>query len=103
MGARWVSPPTYTLAAQPGTDVTIDARARALDAAGRVIKGGPPIWTPTDPGMIAVSPAERGSVRITVRRAGTSDVDVTSGGTAKRLTVAAVQDRGVWRVDIAQR
>lgn len=102
MGDRWVSPPTYTLAAYPGTDVTIEARARALDSTGRTIKGGAPVWTPKDPGMVAVSPSERGAVRITVRRAGRSDVTVTSGAAAKRLTVAAVEERGVWRVDIAQ-
>lgn len=103
MGDRWVSPPTYTSAALTGADVTIEARARARDSSGRPMKDVKPVWTPADPGMVAVAPAERGAVRITVKRAGRSDVTVTSGRVAKKLTVAAVQERGVWRVDIAQR
>ncbi len=103
MGDRWVSPPTYTSAAHTGTDVAIEARALARDSSGRTVRGVTPIWTPADPGMVSVSPGERGAVRITVKRTGRTDVTVTSGGAAKRLTVAAVQERGIWRVDIAQR
>lgn len=102
MGDRWVSPPTYTSAAHTGTDVTVLARARARDSSGRQLKDVTPVWTPADPGMVAVSPGERGAVRITVKRAGRSDVTVASGGAEKKLTVAAAQERGVWRVDIAQ-
>lgn len=102
MGDRWVSPPTYTSAAHTGADVSILARARARDSSGRQLKDAMPIWTPADPGMVAVAPGERGAVRITVKRSGRSDVTVTSGGAAKKLTVAAVQERGIWRVDIAQ-
>jgi hypothetical protein len=103
MGDRWVSPPTYTSAAHTGADVTIEARALARDSSGRPMRGVTSTWTPADPGMVSVSPAEGGAVRITVKRRGRSDVTVTSGGAAKKLTVVAFQESGLWRVDIAQR
>lgn len=103
MGDRWVSGPRYTTAAQLGPDVVIEARAHARDASGRAMKEVTPVWTPADPGMVAVSPADRGAVRLTVKRTGQSDVTVASDGAARKLTVAAVQERGIWRIDIAQR
>jgi hypothetical protein len=103
MGDRWVSPPTYTSASHPGADVTILAKALARDASGKPLKDVTPVWTPADPQMVTVAPGERGAVSLTVRRSGRSEVTVASGAAARRLTVAAVQERGLWRIDIAQR
>jgi hypothetical protein len=69
MGDRWVSPPTYTAAAQAGKEITIDARVEGLDPGGK-LKASTPSWIAEDPDMVLVSPDKGRQVTITVRRAG---------------------------------
>jgi hypothetical protein len=98
MGARWVSPPTY-VAMQEGNLFTVQARAHGVDA-GRAIRD--PTWLPSEPDMVAVTPDHGSEVEIVVLREGRSTLTVTEGGARKRLTVKAVQQAGVWRVDISR-
>lgn len=101
MGERWVSPPTYS-AFQLGTSVTVEARASGIDARGRPAKINAR-WIPADPEMVTVTPGEGNEVKITVRRAGESLLQVTSHGLSKSLAVKAVRQDEILRVEIAQR
>jgi hypothetical protein len=64
LGDRWLSPPYLRVG--EGEPVTVEARAYALDAAGQPTTIAP-TWTPTDPGMVTVTPARGNEVGITVR------------------------------------
>ena len=96
MGDRWVSPPTYQTALG-----TVEARAHFLDTRGRRadISG---TWMPAAPDMVSVSPNRGHEVKITVHREGQSSLKVDYGDFSKTLTVKAVRQGGVWRVDIVQ-
>src|SRR3990172_7557969 len=64
MGDRWVSPPVYTSTLQSGDRATVEASVRGFDAAGRQV----PIearWSPADPAMVSVTPADGSVVKIT--------------------------------------
>lgn len=98
MGERWVSPPTYVGAA--GQD-TVKARAEGFDARGKPV-GTSPEWIPADPEMVAVSPGKGKEVRITVRRAGQSTLNVTSPGFSKELIVKATTRGNALQVEISQ-
>jgi hypothetical protein len=101
MGARWVSPPTFSASAA-GVGATIDARASGVDARGRPAKIAAR-WSPEDPEMVTVEPAEGNDVRVSVRREGETVLRVTSGGVTRPLVVKAVRRDEVLRVEIAQR
>ena len=99
-GEVWVSPPTYTGAANQ--DV-VDARARGADASGEAVVIAPG-WIPSDPVMVTVSPVQGAQVTIFVKRAGQSTIDVTSDGLSRRLIVRATSDAAgqVVQVEISQ-
>ncbi len=97
-GERWVSPKTYTGASAQDT---VEARALAVDAKGRPLKIDLE-WTVSDPEMVTVSPPRGDQVKITAKREGESIVTVKSGGTSRKLTVKAVQTKGIWQVSISQ-
>ena len=63
-GERWLSPPTFTSAAQGGTVGTVDARVKGVDDKGRPVDIVPE-WTATNPEMVTVTPGERDEFRIT--------------------------------------
>jgi hypothetical protein len=97
-GAHWVSPPTFHGAA--AQDV-VEARASAVDARGRRVKGSPR-WKPSDPEMVTVTPLRGDRVAIAVRRGGESQVVVALGGAARTLNVKAARVDGAWQVSISQ-
>ena len=96
-GDRWVSPATYTRVGT-ASSATIEARAQARGADPQASLQ----WTPSDPGMVQVSPDKGGAVTITVKRAGTSVMHVTSGELTKELRVTAEMRDNALQVAIAQ-
>ena len=99
LGTRWVSPESY-VGTHDGSLFTVQARARGADASGRAIRE--PTWLPAEPDMVAVTPDRGAQVEIAVLREGRSSLTVAEGGVSRTLTVNAVQQAGVWRVDITQ-
>lgn len=100
MGERWVSPPTFTMV-QEGRTCTIDAQTSGVVSKGKR-KKIQPRWTPSDPGMVTVSPGVGNRVKITVRSEGESTLQVALPTASKVLSVkAAYQDNAI-RVDISQ-
>ena len=100
MGERWVSPPTYA-SAQEGNQFTVDAKAQGVNAQGKPVDIMPE-WTPADPDMVRVTPAEGRAVKITVQRTGQSSLEVASLGFSKQLTVDARQRAGAIFVELSQ-
>ena len=83
-------------------EFTVLARAEGRDAAGRVVDINPD-WVATDPLSVAVSPGTGRAVRITVRRAGASNLTVTAAGLSKDLAISAAPDQlHALKVDILQ-
>jgi hypothetical protein len=101
MGERWVSPPLYQPAVQEGKTLTVEARVHGVDAKGNKMKITPK-WTPSDPGMVAVTPGEGSEVKIAVKRAGKSTLNVAAPGVSKELSIKATEEGDVLRVEIAQ-
>lgn len=99
---RWVSPPTYTRVGDEKSCV-IEARAQATGA-DRQRMAVSPRWAASDPNMVDVTPSEGGgAVRITVKRAGTSIIHVSSGTLSKELAVKAEVRNRVLQVEISQK
>ncbi len=99
MGDRWISPPTYTRIGE-GPECTLEVRAEVLDAEGKPI-GISPAWTPSDPEMVGVTPAQGNEVKITVKQAGESSLKVTFQGFSKTLLIKAAAYHGnALQVDI---
>ena len=98
MGDRWVSPPTY--AGTSGQD-TVEARAQGVDAEGRSVSISPQ-WIAADPEMVTVSPSQGSEVKITLKRAGESRLQVISQGVTKELSIKAAMRNDVLQVQIAQ-
>lgn len=96
-GDRWVSPATYTRVGN-ATSATIEARAQARGADPEADLQ----WTPSDPGMVHVSPDKGGAVTITVKRAGTSVIQVAAGEMTKELKVTAETRDNALQVSISQ-
>lgn len=99
-GDRWVSPPTYTRVGD-ATSAVIEARAQARGA-NPAVRTASPQWTASDPDMIEVTPGKGGAVTITVKRAGTSNIRVTSGEMTKELAVKAETRDNALQVAISQ-
>jgi hypothetical protein len=97
-GERWVSPPTYRGA---GAQDTVEARAAAVDAAGRPLRIDVQ-WTASEPEKVAITPTRGERVQITAKRAGESVVTVSAGGSSRKLTVKAVEANGIRQVSISQ-
>lgn len=101
MGDRWVSPPTFTSRAPKGKEITVEARAEGRDAKGRTMKIKPE-WTPSEPGMVAVTPGEGSDVKIAVKHAGQSTLKVAAPGVSKELSIKATEEGNAIRVEITQ-
>jgi FKBP-type peptidyl-prolyl cis-trans isomerase FklB len=82
-GERWVSPATLTGAS--GQDI-VEAKAMGVGAKGEPIRISPK-WTASDPEMVSVSPGEGDHVKIAVKHAGESKLQVTSDGITKELLI----------------
>jgi len=98
MGDRWISPPYLRVG--EGEQVTVEARAYVLDAAG-----GPttiaPTWRSFDPGMVTVTPATGNEVSITVKRGGESRLQIAGPGASTELVIRAAYPNGVIQVEIS--
>jgi hypothetical protein len=100
MGARWVSPRTYTRTGDL-RNVTVEARARVVGGAPGKSRART-AWRVSQPDMVEISPDEGEQVRITVWRPGESRVTVNAGSASETLTVKAAEVHGALRVDIAR-
>jgi len=67
---------------------TVEVRAAGVDAAGRSAKISPQ-WVASDPAMVTVTPREGDDVKITVRKAGESQLKITYQGVSKELEIRA--------------
>lgn len=105
-GEHWVSPPTFSSAAQLGTEATLETRVRVVDNQGVPVKTALS-WTAADASLVSVSPVSPGEtdhVQITVKRIGETKLVITAAGATKELRVKATaiaNGRGI-QVDIAQ-
>jgi uncharacterized protein (TIGR03437 family) len=100
-GGIWVSPPVLGPTNQGGLTFTLEVRADGFDAQGFRVAINPQ-WTPSDPGMVTVSPNHGNLVKITVNRAGDSTLAVTAQGISKTLSIKATSQGGILVVQIAQ-
>jgi hypothetical protein len=101
MGDRWISPPTYTSTYQEGKETIVEARVHGVDAKKTQMKIHPE-WTPSDPGMVTVTPGVGSDVKIAVKRAGKSTLKVAAPGVSKELTIKATGEGDALRVEITQ-
>ena len=81
----WVSGSGYGGAT--GQD-TVEVRAEGVDAAGKPAKISPQ-WVASDPAVVTVSPREGDDVKITVHKAGESQLKITYQGLSKELEIRA--------------
>ena len=96
-GEKWVSPATYT-ALGDASGVTVETKAEGVSPKTSVkIR---PTWVPSDPEMVTVMPGEGSKVTITVKRAGTSSVRVTSGELSRNLSLKAELRNSLLQVEI---
>ncbi len=95
MGERWITPPTYVI-----TLDNFEVRAHGVDAKGGAVEIRPQ-WIPSDPDMVTVTPGEGSQVKITVKRAGESRLQVKAGGVSKELAIKAEHISGGMRVEVA--
>jgi len=99
-GERWISPPTFIQAGLPDVkEMSVEARCEGLDAKGMPVA---PQWIPSDPEMVAVSPGQGKEVKITVKRAGQSGLEVASQGGSKKLSIKAAYKGNAMQVEITQ-
>jgi hypothetical protein len=98
-GERWISPPTYFGA---GGQDTVEARALGIGPGGQPVPISP-TWTPADLEMVEVSPREGHTVKITVKRAGESLLEVASRGVTKTLLVTAEHKGSALHVQLSQK
>lgn len=102
MGDRWISPPTFVQVGLPDVkEISVEARCEGLDAKG-VPLAIKPQWISADPEMVAVSPSTGNEVRIVVKRAGQSGLDVAFQGVSRKLTVKAAYKGNALQVEITQ-
>jgi FKBP-type peptidyl-prolyl cis-trans isomerase FklB len=94
-GDHWVSQPTFS------AQDAVEARALGIDTKGNPIYINP-TWIASDPDMVAVSPSQGDEVKITVKRAGQSSVQVTSPGIATELAIKAESQNNVIRFEISR-
>jgi FKBP-type peptidyl-prolyl cis-trans isomerase FklB len=97
-GERWVSPSTFVGASAQDT---IEIKAVGKNAQGKPVPIKP-TWTASDAGMVAVSPAQGDAVKITVKKAGQSSLQVSSAGITRALSIKAEYKNSAIQVAIAQ-
>jgi FKBP-type peptidyl-prolyl cis-trans isomerase FklB len=101
MGDRWVSPAVYT-GVGDGNSLIVDVRANGFDSKKTQIEISP-TWIPSDPGMLTVSPSQGSEVKIIVKRAGETSLQVTAPGVSRVLIIKAAYQNGILQAEIAQR
>ena len=100
MGEVWVAPATFS-DVQIGRQYVGYARASGLDAEGNTVNLSPE-WRPSDPAVVEVAPNQGQKVKLTVLKAGESDVMVTAGPFSKKLSLKAAYRDGAMYVEISQ-
>jgi len=100
LGDVWVAPDKFT-DVQIGTEYVGYARAVGFDRMEKQVEISPN-WQPGDPAMVEVNPTKGHSVKITVLKAGQSDLTVSVGRIAKVLQINATYSDGAMQVEISQ-
>lgn len=101
MGDRWVSPPTYDTV-QTGDTFILEAAAEVIGSDGRALPVVPE-WTAEDPDLVTISPNQGREVKITVKGAGESSLELTTEGVSKMLYIeASIPKENAIRVAISQ-
>jgi FKBP-type peptidyl-prolyl cis-trans isomerase len=100
-GVSWLSPPTFTSAAQPGMVGTVDVKVRGVDARGKLVEIVPQ-WTAADPDKVTVTPGPKDEFTITVKGPGESKLRVASQGVSKDLVVTGRSLNNAILVEISQ-
>jgi len=100
MGDVWVAPAKFS-DVQIGSQYVGHARASGLDAEGTTVDLSPE-WRPSDPAMVEVAPNPGQTVKLTVLKAGESDLIVTAGPLSKKLVIKAAQRDEAMYVEISQ-
>lgn len=88
LGARWVSPPSYTVVMREPDAARVTLRAALRDGARKSVAGRA-TWRPARPDVVAVIPDRGEEVTLSVKRAGSTTVQVTCGDATRILTVDA--------------
>jgi hypothetical protein len=100
MGDRWVSPPTFTqVGIEHANQVIVEAVAYVLDAKGRPLNTTPR-WVAAQPDAVAITRTQGNRVKLTVKRAGETTVEVVSQGLSRKLSIKAVARGDTLQVDI---
>ena len=99
-GARWVSPQTYSIAAQDGGTCRVEARTTATGPKNEAA-GVAATWTASDPDMVSITSGEKNQATITIGRVGSSTIDVSAIGLSTRLHVTAVQGKAAVECSIS--
>ncbi len=97
MGEVWT--PTIK-GVQLGEKFSVEAKAVGLDAQGKQVEINP-AWKPDNPAMVSISPGQGPKVKLTVRKAGRSEVLVTSGGISRKLSIKARRQDEALEVEIS--
>jgi hypothetical protein len=100
MGDRWVSPPSYQKVGE-GKDCSVEVRAYVVDALGRPLKVSPK-WTSADSETAAVSPGQGSEVKITVKRAGETNLELVAQGLSRKLSLKAVAHGDTLQMEFTQ-
>ena len=95
-GEHWVSPPVYSgISAQD----TVEVRVEGIGPEGQSVRISPR-WTPSDPEMVTVTPEEGSLVKIRVKRAGESSVQVAASGVSRKLSIKVESRNNALQVSI---
>jgi len=100
-GTTWLSPQTFTSAAQPGTVGTVEVRVRGVDAHGKPVVIVPQ-WTAADPDKVSVAAGVKDEFTISVKGPGESRLRVAAQGVSKELVVTDRSLNNGILVEIAQ-
>ena len=100
-GDHWIVSSPFTSVAQVGTQATVEAKVDGVAKNGAPVRAAAE-WTPADPEMVTVAPAENSQVKITVHHAGESKVTVASNGVSKQLLIKAKRVGNATQVEISQ-
>jgi hypothetical protein len=100
MGEVWVAPAKFS-DIQIGEHYVGYARASGLDVEGKTVDLSPE-WRASDPAMVEVAPNPGQKVKLTVLRAGESDLIATAGSFSKKLVIKAAHRDGAMYVEISQ-
>jgi hypothetical protein len=100
-GERWVSPAVYSSAAHAASEITVEARAMAVDAKGEPLPIHPE-WRTSDASVVQLSQGDGNAVRITVRGGAPTRVTVAAAGLSQVFMVSSKSIGNAMQVQIAR-